>query len=326
MSLPRILFVDDEEQILVALERALRRHRHELATVFACGSDAGLAALAEGSFDVVFSDMRMPRRDGIMVLGAVREQQPAALRVVLSGQTDRDMSLRSADVGHRFLSKPSSTDDIRNVVARCAALQRRVPDPALRAAIGRVGALPVLARVRDDLLAALARQAPPRELAAIAAGDAGLCAKLLQLVNAGFFGRARRYVAVHEAIASIGSEQLHKLVASLRAIDGAAAEERRRRAARVAATAARVIGEPALVEDAYTAGLLFDLGVHVLDGAGAGDRRARAAAGAYLIDAWGLPETIVDAVGGGEGSVAAAVRLADQMVADRDRGQAWATA
>src|SRR5262249_45704731 len=164
VAIPRVLFVDDEAQILSGLERSLRRHRRELDMAFANGGEAGLAAIAAGSFDLVVSDMRMPGVDGAALLGAVMEAQPAAMRIVLSGQADGDTALRAAAAAHRFISKPTGPDEIRAVLAHAVALAGRLPDPALRTTVGRVGQLPILARARAQPPRALARSDPPPPL------------------------------------------------------------------------------------------------------------------------------------------------------------------
>jgi CheY-like chemotaxis protein len=63
-TLKRILFVDDDSNVLTGLRNVLRSKRREWDMVFAIGPEEALAKLAEGPFDVVVSDMRMPRMDG----------------------------------------------------------------------------------------------------------------------------------------------------------------------------------------------------------------------------------------------------------------------
>src|SRR5262249_38628263 len=154
---------------------------------------------------------------------------------------------------------------------------------ALRITVGRVGQLPILARVRAELLRALGRSDTTRDLARVAAGDTGLVAKLLQLANAGFFGLTRRYSVVEDAAAARGGDARRRLVASLPVRDDPFAEEQQRRASAVAALASVTVRDVALEAQAYTAGLLRGLGRQLLDPIAAEDEATRVAAGAYLL-------------------------------------------
>src|SRR6185369_14848318 len=68
----RILFVDDEPQILDALEGLLRRQRRRWDMVFAVGGEMAVKALASAPFDIVVTDMRMPGIDGAKLLHHVQ--------------------------------------------------------------------------------------------------------------------------------------------------------------------------------------------------------------------------------------------------------------
>ena len=94
-TLKRILFVDDDPNVLVGLRNVLRSKRREWDMVFSIGPEEALAKLAEAPFDVVVSDMRMPRMDGATLLGKVKELQPQAVRMILSGQTELESVMKS---------------------------------------------------------------------------------------------------------------------------------------------------------------------------------------------------------------------------------------
>ena len=102
----RILFVDDEPMVLTGLKRSLRPMRTEWEMVFAGGGDEALTALDQQSFDIIVTDMRMPGMDGAQLLKEVQKRSPQTLRMVLSGQSDRETILRSVNPAHQFVSKP----------------------------------------------------------------------------------------------------------------------------------------------------------------------------------------------------------------------------
>ena len=89
----KILFVDDEPNVLSGLRRMLRPMSQEWKTEFCEGGPQALAILETNPFDVIVSDMRMPGMSGDQLLEAVRERHPHMVRVILSGQCDKESGL-----------------------------------------------------------------------------------------------------------------------------------------------------------------------------------------------------------------------------------------
>ncbi len=118
----RILFVDDEPMLLDAMRRLLRAKRPAWEVACAASGERALALLDAGSFDVVVSDMRMPGLDGASLLRLVRERQPQALRIVLSGFADEEASFRAAGVAHQCVAKPCSIASLEEVFQQAEAL------------------------------------------------------------------------------------------------------------------------------------------------------------------------------------------------------------
>jgi len=118
----RILCVDDEPNVLQALERQLRKH-FEIVT--AQGPIEGLEALDKsGPFAVILSDLRMPVMNGIQFLATAKERFPDSVRMILSGQADLAATIEAVNEGSifRFLTKPCENDHL--VKALTAALEQ----------------------------------------------------------------------------------------------------------------------------------------------------------------------------------------------------------
>jgi len=115
----KVLVVDDEQNLLDALQRQLRK-RFDLRT--ACGGPEGLECIeAEGPFDVVVSDMRMPEMDGIQFLERVREVAPDTVRMMLTGNADQMTAVQAINRGaiFRFLNKPVDTEQLAEAIEAC---------------------------------------------------------------------------------------------------------------------------------------------------------------------------------------------------------------
>jgi response regulator RpfG family c-di-GMP phosphodiesterase len=106
----RVLFVDDEPNVLEGIQRTLRK-QVELQTA-SSGAEALRLMRETGPFALVVSDMRMPAMNGTQFLAKVREQEPDTVRMILSGQADLEDTIAAVNEGHiyRFLSKPCPSD------------------------------------------------------------------------------------------------------------------------------------------------------------------------------------------------------------------------
>ncbi|MDH4869984.1 HD domain-containing phosphohydrolase [Pseudomonas sp. BN515] len=120
---PTLLLVDDEEHILSALRRVLRGEPYELLT--ATGGNEALAVLAANDVDLVVSDARMPGLDGPALLAEVQQRWPGTLRLMLTGATDLDTSIRAINQGqiYRYLGKPWNDDELRFTLRQALAHQ-----------------------------------------------------------------------------------------------------------------------------------------------------------------------------------------------------------
>ena len=106
----RVLFVDDEPNVLEGIQRTLRK-QVELQTA-SSGAEALRLIGESGPFAVIISDMRMPAMNGAQFLAKVREQEPDTVRMILSGHADLEATIAAVNEGHiyRFLTKPCPSD------------------------------------------------------------------------------------------------------------------------------------------------------------------------------------------------------------------------
>ncbi len=128
----KILFVDDEAQMLTALARVFRGRQFEVTT--ANSAKEGLSLLADKQFDVIISDMRMPEMDGAHFLAESCILAPKSRRVLLTGYSDQESTIRAINEGqvHQYLCKPWDNQQLRDTieaeVAEKLRIQATTPD------------------------------------------------------------------------------------------------------------------------------------------------------------------------------------------------------
>lgn len=113
----RVLFVDDDYNVLDAYKRQLRK-KFDIET--ALGSEEGLAAVRDnGPYSVIVSDLRMPGMDGIQFLSCVKEEVPESVRMMLTGYADLQNAIKAINSGSifRLLTKPCAPQVLAEALA-----------------------------------------------------------------------------------------------------------------------------------------------------------------------------------------------------------------
>jgi len=106
----KILFVDDEPNVLSGFQRKLR---HEFPVDIALGGEPALALMQDqGPYAIVVSDMQMPGLNGIEFLAKVEAASPDTVRMMLTGNADQKTAMEAVNHGHifRFLTKPCESE------------------------------------------------------------------------------------------------------------------------------------------------------------------------------------------------------------------------
>ncbi len=136
-KMAHLLIVDDDKNTLASLARAFRMAGHE-ATV--CDSVARALELVRAQrFDLIFSDVVMPGKDGISFLEDMRALGIGTPTVMISGQASVEMAVRATRLGAAdFLEKPISTDKLLLTVDNALKLSRlEEENRQLRRRVGR---------------------------------------------------------------------------------------------------------------------------------------------------------------------------------------------
>jgi response regulator RpfG family c-di-GMP phosphodiesterase len=125
-SLPsraNLLLVDDEENILRSLQRTLRKEPFDIHT--AASGEEALALFSDQAFDLVISDARMPGMDGPTLLAEIKKKWPWCIRILLTGYTDINSTIKAINDGqiYRYISKPWDDEELKVVIRQALAFQ-----------------------------------------------------------------------------------------------------------------------------------------------------------------------------------------------------------
>lgn len=328
----RILFVDDETSVLALLQAVCGRIGPDWDVAFADSGSKALQLMAERPFDVVVADMRMPGMSGADLLNEVMERYPRTGRILLSSYADQPQILRLLGATHQYLGKPCDLSVLGASVGGILALEHFLSSDRLGEVVEQIQNWPRSPALYRRLIRRLASpEANPENVAALISEDANLTARLLQLADPTFLGRAMPTESLQDLVRILGFSSVRSLVLFIYAFLSFEAEERSEASTErlwrhslatgllARRIAAREGGNLGVIEASFTAGLLHDVGKLILRAHlpepyqsaldYACKRRmpqwqaeaevigvGHAEVGAAFLGRWGLPSTILGAV------------------------------
>jgi HD-like signal output (HDOD) protein/CheY-like chemotaxis protein len=328
----RILFVEDNDLLLELYGTLLAGERDQWQTSLAPDGETALKLLRQTAFDVVASDMQMPGMSGIELLAEVRKLHPQTSRIIISGFTDQAEAADSLNCTHLFIPKPFDVKILRATLARIGSLDAFLKDDKLRGLAGKMRSLPSFPTLYLDIMREIeSPKSSIQGIAKIVAQDPGITAKVLQVANSAAFGLPEKVSDTAEAVQQLGMTTVRSLALSaqvyasfapgrLKTFSADALWSHLMKCGDLARTILRrERAEFAETEDAFTAGMLHDMGKLMLADSlpvefgkaltlAAEEKiplpaaeleifgATHAGLAAYLLGLWGLPAAIVEAV------------------------------
>jgi HD-like signal output (HDOD) protein len=330
----KILVVDDDRNILQSFKRAFHFMHREWKVVLC---DNGRVAFdlmqADGAFDLIISDLRLPGLSGIDLFKKVKESFPGTIRFSLTGYPESSLLIEAASVSHRLISKPCEAKKLIALIKNSLLLREKLQNTEVRNSIYKLGVIPSLPKYYEEFCKEIkSPDASVAKLGKIIGKDIGMTTKVLQLVNSAFFGLRRKVTNPVQAAILVGLNGLQNviLVAGFFAACGKNdfpqalnIESIWQHSLATANRAKKIAAEKGLSQDdidtCYTAGLLHDLGIVVLASTNKSDygkvlalvhkenlslpqaeKRIfdldHATVGGFLLDMWGLPHAISEIV------------------------------
>ncbi len=328
----RILFVEDNEVLLELYGMLLESEQDQWQTTLAPDGETALKLLHQTAFDVVASDMQMPGMSGIELLTEVRALHPQTSRIIISGISDQAEAADSLNSTHLFIPKPFDAKLLRDTLARIGSLDTFLKDDRLRGLAGKMRALPSFPTIYLEIMREIeSPYSSIQNIANIVAKDPGITAKVLHVANSAAFGLAETTHDPFEAVQQLGITTVRSLALSAQVygsfapgrLHGFSPEGLWSHLMKCGDLARTIMRREHAdfpdAEDAFTAGMLHDMGVLML-AESLPDEFTQALAlaqeekmplheaeekifgathsglAAYLFGLWGLPSRIVEAV------------------------------
>ncbi len=269
----QVLIVDSQEascRALVANLSALQPDWKVLASID--GSHA-LETLRQNPCDAVVAELNLPGMDGAALLNEVMERHPRTVRFVLSDLSRQDAVLKCIGRAHQFLAKPCDPQILASALGRAFALDFWLPTEHTARALAGMHKLPSPPNLYFQVVRAMrSPQTSLEEVGSLIARDPAMTAKILQVVNSAVFGFQRQVSNPAEAVMYLGMQTTTSLILLAHtysyfdqlgelhfSMDQLWAHSVRtaRRARRICAAQCSL---PAMADEAYTAGMLHDIG------------------------------------------------------------------
>jgi HD-like signal output (HDOD) protein len=328
----RILFVDDEPNLINGLRRMLRRMRHVWDVSFVTSGEQALKILANEHYDVIVSDMRMPMMDGNQLLSEIKKKYPHMVRIILSGHSDMEKNLKSVMVAHQYLSKPCSAEELTTTIRRACELRETLCNEKVLDIVSTIENIPSQPALYREIVEELeSPYTSMKVVGEIISKDIWMTAKILQVINSAFFGLPQHISDPRQAVVFLGLDAIKGLVLAAGVFSsfdehsarGLSIDRLWSHSIAVGSLARKIARgescEQQMVDDSLVAGMLHDIG-RLLIAVNLPEQYSETLAiahenncalwkaereilgtthseiGAYLIGLWGLTDSIIEAL------------------------------
>jgi HD-like signal output (HDOD) protein len=268
-----ILFVEDNEVLRHYYGIMLPGGSGLWETATVADGEAALALMAQRPFDVLVTDFHMPGINGVELVRRVRALYPQTSRILISGIGNQKQIADALGETHQFLAKPFDVKMLKGTLTRIKGLEAYLSDPALRAVVGRLGALPSFPGVYLEIRKRLNLPATTiSDVAELIEQDPSMAAKVLQVANSAAIGLPEPVHSPFEAVQQLGMNTVRSLALSAHVFQKFEKQTVKKFSTRklwehlmaTAMLAKKIMelegGSEADIEDAYTAGMLHDIG------------------------------------------------------------------
>lgn len=135
--MPRIMIVDDDRASLKSLYRMVTGIEGYEVDAFISAHEA-LQSAASRDYALIMTDYRMPEMDGVALLKKVKQVQPGAARIILSGRCDKQSLYSAINEANalRYIEKPCHPEALQGILSEVLADRQRENPPTVQELLG----------------------------------------------------------------------------------------------------------------------------------------------------------------------------------------------
>lgn len=328
----KILFISNDNEFQKELLKASLGFQKKAEIEFAISEDEAKRLLEVTDYEIIGVEHNSKITKGIEFLGFVKEKYPKTFRILFTEPSSRERAVYSTHDVHRFINKPLHNGEYEKAILYFQNLTKFKLDSKVVTAILGIGAIPALPEVYIRLEREINRQEVSiSRIADIITLDPLVVAKIMHIVYSSFYNISRSIVNLVHAINFLGLDIIKSLVLYIKVftIKNQPIEiqnylkKLRDHSIDVAKVSKAIMnleaGDRTLIDSAYIAGLLHDIGKIVLVQCSEKAKRttfvndhvngieqidqeinsfgaSHINAGAFLLSTWNFPEELIEAV------------------------------
>lgn len=327
----RILYLEEKQELVVELIRALHE-RNSWEVTHAKSGDEARALARKQPVDVALLSASMPETDPVALAEELTQLHPKLTTFILAPDDGGGDALTHASGRFQWLPKPRDPAPLIAAVERMAVLVSWLTNNTTLELVSGLHSLPTIPSNYQGVIRTIhSPDSSFDEIGDAIARDMGITSRVLQVANSAYYGYSKKITSPMEAALLLGVETLKSLVRYTHVLNNfpqtpasnAIFDKVWRHSSGVAAVARKIAlhhtQDEALAEEAFTAGLLHDIGklvlasikpeeykdvmrqsaeakspIHFLERVRLGTTHAET--GAYLLSLWGIPFGILEAV------------------------------
>ena len=327
----RILVVDEDEASLEAFKRLFRQRKPKWEILTQPPIDLQNNLFVVQNVDAVICNASHEESSWLNFFKEIKRVSPSTCRIIIASTLEEGAALASLGVAHQYLQKPFKTESLFETLERAFNIRDAIGSPAMKDLLGRLENLPSPPHLYLELIQKLNDpECSPKDVGNIISKDPGMAIKVLQVVNSAYFGLYRKVTDPLRAVTILGMDTIKSLALTYGIFKQMSPEKLRMCNLEGFWDHSLCVGNLCKISglkkcltnticqnEAFTAGLIHDVGklifadnmpeeyAKISKDSGGPDLLQKekenlganhAEVGAYILELWGLPDNLVEAV------------------------------